>query len=74
MTREVVISCIIEFFGEHGDLKELKDNDDQTGIKQLVMAVIVTKTGASSDSPKDIRIVTEGEKVVTGLLAVTPSV
>ncbi len=48
----------------------LQDNDDQTGTEQLVMAVIVTKTGASSDSPKDIGIVIEGEKVVTGLLAV----
>ncbi len=49
----------------------LQDNDDQTGIDPLVMAVIVTKTGASSDSPKDIGIVIEGKKVVTGLLAVS---
>ncbi len=46
----------------------LQDNDDQTGIEQLVMAV--TKTLASSDRPKDTGIVIEGEKVVTGLLAV----
>ncbi len=49
----------------------LQDNDDQTGIEQLVMAVIVTKTGASNDSPKDIGIIIEGKKVVTGLLAVS---
>lgn len=64
MTREVVISCIIEFLKEHaGELiKEMKDNEDQTGIGQLVMAAIVTKTGAIIDSRKDIGTVIEGEK------------
>ncbi|KAI2665888.1 Processive diacylglycerol beta-glycosyltransferase [Labeo rohita] len=64
MTREVIICCIIEFFGEHAGhlIKEFK-----TGIEQLEMAVIVTKTATSSDCPKDIGIVVKGAKVVTGL-------
>uniref|UniRef100_A0A671K916 Uncharacterized protein n=1 Tax=Sinocyclocheilus anshuiensis TaxID=1608454 RepID=A0A671K916_9TELE len=45
----------------------LQDNEDQKGIEQLVMAVIVTKKGTSIDSPKDIGIIIKGEKVVTSL-------
>uniref|UniRef100_A0A673I5W2 Uncharacterized protein n=1 Tax=Sinocyclocheilus rhinocerous TaxID=307959 RepID=A0A673I5W2_9TELE len=40
----------------------LQDNEDQKGIEQLVMAVIVTKKGTSIDSPKDI-VVTSLEGV-----------
>ncbi|XP_058631517.1 sterile alpha motif domain-containing protein 3-like [Onychostoma macrolepis] len=69
MKREVVIRCMTEFLGEHaGDLiKEFNDNEELTGIEPLVMAVIVTRTGASSDSPKDTGIVIEGVKVLKGL-------
>uniref|UniRef100_A0A672RKE4 Uncharacterized protein n=1 Tax=Sinocyclocheilus grahami TaxID=75366 RepID=A0A672RKE4_SINGR len=35
--------------------------------KKTLGRAIVTKTGASSDSPKDTGIVIEGAKVVTGL-------
>ncbi len=50
----------------------LQDNDNQTGTEQLVMAVIVTKTGASSDSPKDIGIVIEGRKLLQACLLCSP--
>ncbi|XP_030599297.1 uncharacterized protein LOC115789875 isoform X5 [Archocentrus centrarchus] len=69
--REVVLRCLIEYLGEHGEhlIKEFSDTENLEELGQLVVAItVITKDIAStSDSPKEIGVVIEGMEVIRGL-------
>ncbi len=50
----------------------LQDNDDQTGTEQLVMAVIVTKTGASVTVQRTLELLSRGRKLLQACLLCSP--
>ncbi|XP_042259681.1 uncharacterized protein LOC121891034 [Thunnus maccoyii] len=67
-TREVVLQCLIEYFGKHGE-RLIKEFNNLEELEQLVVAITaITKAGASaSDSLKDIGTIIEEVEVNTGL-------
>ncbi|XP_023655926.1 uncharacterized protein [Paramormyrops kingsleyae] len=69
-TRKVVLRCLTEYLGEHGEhlIKEFNDTDDFEEIEQLTVAITVRNFGAStSDRTRDIAVVIEGVEVIRGL-------
>ncbi|XP_034542211.1 sterile alpha motif domain-containing protein 3-like [Notolabrus celidotus] len=70
-TREVVLRCLVEYLGEHGDdlIKEFNGTEDSEELEQLVVAITVTTKAehSPSDNSKEVGVVIEGMEVVTGL-------